>query len=91
MRGRDEVEWNRSMRRDRGQAVLAVALVVAVAACAGLGIARLGAVILPANPGFYNKPMQVAELVDFIVARVLDQLGVEHELMRRWGRDDAAR
>ena len=56
-----------------------------------LKLARLGAVILPANPGFYNKPTQVAELVDFIVARVLDQLGVEHELMRRWGRDDAAR
>lgn len=46
MRGRDEVEWNRSMRRDRGQAVLAVALVVAVAACAGWGIARLGAVMV---------------------------------------------
>ena len=38
-----------------------------------------------------HVPTQVAELVDFIVARVLDQLGVEHELMRRWGRDDAAR
>lgn len=53
-----------------------------------LKLARLGAVILPANPGFYNKPAQVEELVDFIVARVLDQLGVEHQMMRRWGRDD---
>jgi 4-hydroxy-3-polyprenylbenzoate decarboxylase len=54
-----------------------------------LKLARLGAVILPANPGFYNHPRQVEELVDFIVARVLDQLGVEHQLMQRWGRGDA--
>jgi flavin prenyltransferase len=54
-----------------------------------LKLSRIGAVILPANPGFYNRPTQVEELVDFIVARVLDQLGVEHELMKRWGRDGA--
>jgi flavin prenyltransferase len=50
-----------------------------------LRLARAGAVILPAAPGFYNKPQTILELVDFIVARVLDQLGVEHALSRRWG------
>lgn len=51
-----------------------------------LKLSRLGVTILPANPGFYNQPTQVAELVDFIVARILDQLEVEHQLMKRWGR-----
>jgi 4-hydroxy-3-polyprenylbenzoate decarboxylase len=50
-----------------------------------LRLTRAGAVILPAAPGFYNKPQTIAELVDFVVARVLDQLGVEHALARRWG------
>jgi len=50
-----------------------------------LRLSRAGAVILPAAPGFYNRPQTVQELVDFIVARVLDQLGVEHTLVRRWG------
>lgn len=49
-----------------------------------LRLARAGAVILPAAPGFYNRPQTVAELVDFIVARVLDQLGVDHALVKRW-------
>ena len=52
-----------------------------------LKLARLGVSILPANPGFYNRPTKVDELVDFIVARVLDQLGVAHRLARRWGHD----
>ena len=52
-----------------------------------LKLARLGVSVLPANPGFYNRPTKVDELVDFIVARVLDQLGVAHRLSRRWGRD----
>jgi len=52
-----------------------------------LKLSRLGVTILPANPGFYNRPTQVEALVDFIVARVLDQLGIDHDLMRRWGRD----
>lgn len=52
-----------------------------------LKLARLGVGILPANPGFYNRPTKVDELVDFIVARVLDQLGVAHRLSRRWGHD----
>ena len=49
-----------------------------------LRLSRAGAVILPAAPGFYHKPETVSDLVDFIVARVLDQLGVEHTLSRRW-------
>ncbi len=50
-----------------------------------LKLAHAGAVILPANPGFYHRPQSVAAVVDFIVARVLDQIGIEHTLMRRWG------
>jgi 4-hydroxy-3-polyprenylbenzoate decarboxylase len=50
-----------------------------------LRLARAGAVILPANPGFYHRPQSVDEVVDFVVARVLDHLGVEHRLMPRWG------
>lgn len=52
-----------------------------------LKLARLGVVILPANPGFYHRPERVADIVDFVVARVLDQLGIAQELMPRWGRD----
>jgi 4-hydroxy-3-polyprenylbenzoate decarboxylase len=48
-------------------------------------LARLGVVILPACPGFYHRPRTPADLVDFIVARLLDQLGVEHRLLARWG------
>ncbi len=54
-----------------------------------LKLVRAGAVILPANPGFYHRPQSVAEIVDFIVARVLDQVGVEHTLMSRWGESAA--
>ena len=50
-----------------------------------LKLARLGVVIMPACPGFYNKPETIDEIVDFMVARVLDQLGVEHQLALRWG------
>lgn len=50
-----------------------------------LKLARLGVSILPANPGFYHQPQQVTDLVDFVVARVLDQLGVAHTLAPRWG------
>ena len=48
-------------------------------------LAEAGAVILPANPGFYHRPTEVGQVVDFVVARVLDQLRVEHALMKRWG------
>jgi 4-hydroxy-3-polyprenylbenzoate decarboxylase len=50
-----------------------------------LRLARAGAVIVPPSPGFYNHPQTVADLVDFVVARVLDQIAVPHELARRWG------
>ena len=52
-----------------------------------LTLARAGAVIMPAAPGFYHRPARVEELVDFIVARVLDQLGIEHKLVTPWGSD----
>jgi 4-hydroxy-3-polyprenylbenzoate decarboxylase len=50
-----------------------------------LKLARSGVVILPANPGFYHHPQTVQDLVDFVVARVLDQLALPHRLMPRWG------
>jgi len=52
-----------------------------------LKLARSGAVILPANPGFYHHPETVHEVVDFIVARTLDHLGIPHTLMPRWGEE----
>ena len=52
-----------------------------------LKLARLGCVILPANPGFYTRPTRVDETVDFIAARILDQLGIDNTLVQRWGRD----
>ena len=50
-----------------------------------LRLARAGACIVPPSPGFYNHPQTVADIVDFVVARVLDQVGVPHTLMQRWG------
>jgi flavin prenyltransferase len=50
-----------------------------------LKLARAGAVILPPAPGFYGHPKTVGELVDFVVARILDQLAVDHGLGPRWG------
>ena len=50
-----------------------------------LKLARAGAVILPPSPGFYTRPQAVADLVDFVVARVLDHLGVRHALVPRCG------
>lgn len=50
-----------------------------------LKLAKLGVCILPPNPGFYFKPQQLSEIIDFVVARILDQAGIEHDLSRRWG------
>ena len=50
-----------------------------------LKLTRMGAVLLPAAPGFYNKPESIDELVDFVVARIMNQLGIEHRLMPSWG------
>ncbi len=44
-----------------------------------------GAVIMPASPGFYHRPETLEEIIDFVVGKVLDQLGVEHTLFKRWG------
>lgn len=53
-----------------------------------LKLARLGVVILPANPGFYLGVEKVSDLVDFVVGRILDQLDIEHNLTPRWGIDE---
>lgn len=47
-------------------------------------LTRAGATVLPAAPGFYHRPQSIDDLVDFVVARVLDHLGVEHEVGTRW-------
>ena len=52
-------------------------------------VTEAGAVVIPAAPGFYHRPSTVAELVDFIVQRVLDQLDLDIEITRRWTGDDA--
>ncbi|MGH7545131.1 MAG: flavoprotein, partial [Gemmatimonadota bacterium] len=49
-----------------------------------LAVTRAGAVVMPAAPGFYHRPPSVDALVDFIVARILDHVGVEHTLTARW-------
>ena len=49
-----------------------------------LRLTRAGAIVMPASPGFYHRPTQIADLVDFVVARMLDQLGVEQTLVKRW-------
>lgn len=50
-----------------------------------LKLSQMGAVILPASPGFYHKPNSIDELIDFVVARILNQLGIEQTLLARWG------
>lgn len=53
-----------------------------------LRVSRAGAVVMPAAPGFYHRPGAIDDLVDFVVARVLDHLGVAHSVGRRWGGDE---
>lgn len=48
-------------------------------------LAEAGAIILPAMPGFYHAPKSIHDLIDFVVARICDQLGVQNELIQRWG------
>ena len=50
-----------------------------------LKLSRAGAVIMPANPGFYYRPQSVDDIVDFMAARILDHLSVPHQLLPRWG------
>ena len=53
-------------------------------------LAQAGAIVLPAAPGFYNRPQRIEELVDFVVARILDKLDVAHALTKRWQTPDDA-
>ena len=50
-----------------------------------LKLTRMGAIIMPASPGLYHKPETISDLIDFIVARLLDHLGVEQKLIDKWG------
>jgi flavin prenyltransferase len=54
-----------------------------------LRLARAGAVVMPASPGFYHRPKEVSDLIDFVVARILDQLGVRQTLVSRWETRDS--
>jgi flavin prenyltransferase len=49
-----------------------------------LRLSRAGAVVLPASPGFYHRPQQMADLIDFVVGRIMSQLDIDHELGPRW-------
>ena len=53
-----------------------------------LRVTRAGAVVMPAAPGFYHRPTSIEDLVDFVVARALDHLGVQHAISKRWGGDE---
>ncbi len=52
-----------------------------------LTLARAGALIMPANPGFYYNPGSIDDLVDFMVGRILDHLDIDHQLTPRWGKE----
>ena len=53
-----------------------------------LALSETGAVILPANPGFYHKPQTISDIVDFIVSRILDSLGIENNLYHKWRQEE---
>jgi 4-hydroxy-3-polyprenylbenzoate decarboxylase len=48
-------------------------------------VAEAGAIVLPAMPAFYTQPRTLQDMVDFVVGRVCDQLGIQHQLLKRWG------
>lgn len=50
-----------------------------------LKLAQMGAVIMPASPGFYHQPKSIEDLIDFVVARIMDHLGLDQELVAKWG------
>ena len=50
-------------------------------------LAQIGAIILPAMPGFYHDPKSIQDLIDFISGKILDQLGKKNNMYRRWGSD----
>ena len=49
-----------------------------------LKLAQLGVTVLPASPAFYHQPQSVDDMIDFVVARILDHIGIEHSLIKRW-------
>lgn len=53
-----------------------------------LTLSKMNVQIMPANPGFYHQPKTVEDIIDFMVARILDQLDISHDLMSRWGEKD---
>ncbi len=50
-----------------------------------LKLSQMGVTIMPASPGFYHQPQSMDDLIAFVVARILDHMGIEHKLMSRWG------
>jgi 4-hydroxy-3-polyprenylbenzoate decarboxylase len=56
-----------------------------------LAVTRAGAVVLPASPSFYSQPASIEALLDTVIGRVLDQVGIPNQLMPRWGEGDGAR
>jgi len=56
-----------------------------------LKLARSGAIIMPANPGFYHHPKTIEDMIDFVVARILDHLKISHSLIPRWGDESPLR
>jgi 4-hydroxy-3-polyprenylbenzoate decarboxylase len=54
-----------------------------------LRVTRAGAIVMPAAPGFYHRPAAISDLVNFMVARICDHLGVPHSLVARWGAEEA--
>jgi len=54
-----------------------------------LKLSQLGVTIMPASPGFYHQPQGIDELIDFVVARLLDHLNIKHTLIPRWGEEQA--
>ncbi len=50
-----------------------------------LKLSKMGCIIMPPNPGFYYRPQHISDLIDFVVARILDHLNIEHQLIPQWG------
>ncbi|WP_432470732.1 flavin prenyltransferase UbiX [Amphritea sp. HPY] len=55
-----------------------------------LKLTRMGAVVIPASPGFYNRPQTIDDMIDFVVARILNQLDIDQSLLPRWGEDSVS-
>ena len=55
-----------------------------------LKLSRLGVRIVPAMPGFYHKPQTMDDLINFVIGKLLDQVGIEHDLVKKWGNEESA-